>query len=100
MARAIKFGRSVRYLPLIFPGVDIERLKGNSLRVYLEGRLQSVEERLAVLYNYYRRNEQSGARLFSYWENQPPEEEYWDGIFELDYLEATRAALLEAIQAL
>jgi hypothetical protein len=99
MARAIKFGHSACYLPLSFPGVDVERLKGNSLRAYLEIRLQAVEEHLLALYDRYG-GEQGGVWLASYWRGRMPDDEYWDGVFELDYLEATRVALLEALRTL
>jgi hypothetical protein len=98
MARAIRFGRSARYLPLSLPSVDVERLQGNSLRAYLESRLQTVEEHLAALYVRY--GGEQGAMWLAYWGGQLPEEDYWDGIFELDYLEATRAALLEALRTM
>jgi hypothetical protein len=99
MARTIRFGHSARRLPLSLPGVDVERLKGDGLRVYLESRLQNVEERLVTLYDRYG-GEQGAIWLASYWGGQLLEEEYWDGLFELDYLEATRAALLEALRTL
>jgi hypothetical protein len=99
MARAGKFSRSAHHLLLNFPGVDVERLKGNSLRAYLETRLQAVEEHLLTLYDRYG-GEQGEVWLASYWGERVSDDEYWDGVFELGYLEATRAALLEALRSL
>jgi hypothetical protein len=100
MARAITLGRTSHYLPVSVFEADVERLRGNSLRAYLERRLQSIEERLAYLYEHYEAEQGEGWWIAMTWGNQQPDDGYWDGVFELDYLEATRAALLETLRSL
>jgi hypothetical protein len=85
MARAIRGINPIYYTLASLPEVDVERLKKDSLRVYLQNRLRHLEARISI--------------LFSYW-GEESTEELWDNLLELDYLEATREAIIEALEAL
>jgi hypothetical protein len=97
MARAIRGLDPIYYILASLPEVDVERLKKDSLRVYLQNRLRHLEDRISVLSQQYANTEEDGHHL--YW-GEESTEELWDNLLELDYLEATREAIIEALEAL
>jgi hypothetical protein len=96
MARAIRGLDPIYYILASLPEVDVERLKKDSLRVYLQNRLRHLEARISILSQQYE-DEEDYQHL--YWEEENTEE-FWDSLLELDYLEASREAIIEALEAL
>ena len=97
MARAIRGLDSIYYILASLPEVDVERLKKDSLRVYLQNRLRHLEARISILSHQYTDMEEDWQHL--YW-GEDNTEELWDNLLELDYLEATREAIIETLEAL
>jgi hypothetical protein len=97
MARAIRGLDPIYYILASLPRVDIERLKKDSLRIYLQNRLRHLEARISILCQQYANTEEDWQH--SYWVEESTEE-LWDNLLELDYLEATREAIIEALEAL
>lgn len=97
MARAIRGLDPIYYILASLPEVDVERLKKDSLRVYLQHRLQRLEAHISILCQQYEGAEEDCQHLF--WEEESTEE-LWNNLLELDYLEATREAIIEALEAL
>jgi hypothetical protein len=97
MARAIRGLDPIYYILASLPEVDVERLKKDSLRVYLQNRLRHLEARIYTLSQQYMNMEENWQHL--YW-GEEGTEELWDDLLELDYLEATREAIIEALEAL
>ena len=97
MARAIRGLDPVYYILASLPEVDVERLKKDSLRVYLQNRLRYLEARISILSQQYADAEEDWQHW--YW-GEESTEDLWDNLLELDYLEATREAIIEALEAL
>ena len=97
MARAIRGLDPIYYILASLPEVDVERLKKDSLRVYLQNRLRYLEARISVLSRQYADSEEDWQHW--YW-GEESTEDLWDNLLELDYLEATREAIIEALEAL
>lgn len=97
MARAIRGLDPIYYILASLPEVDVERLKKDSLRVYLQNRLRHLEARISILSQQYADAEEDWQRM--YW-GEESTEELWDNLLELDYLEATREAIIETLEAL
>lgn len=97
MARAIRGLDPIYYLLTSLPEVDVERLKKDSIRVYLQERLRHLEDRISTLSQQYMNTGEDWQPLG--W-GEESTEEIWDGLLELDYLEATREAIIEALEAL
>jgi hypothetical protein len=97
MARAIRGLDPIYYILASLPEVDVEHLKKDSLRVYLQNRLRHLEARISILSQQYADMEEDWQHL--YW-GEESTEEFWDNLLELDYLEATREAIIEALEAL
>lgn len=97
MARAIRGLDPIYSILASLPEIDVERLKKGSLRVYLQNRLRHLEARISILSQQYANMEEDGQR--SYW-GEGSTEELWDNLLELDYLEATREAIIETLEAL
>jgi hypothetical protein len=97
MARVIRGLDPVYYILASLPEVDVERLKKDSLRVYLQNRLRHLEARISILSHQYMDMEEDWQHL--YWVEEKTEE-LWDNLLELDYLEATREAIIETLEAL
>jgi hypothetical protein len=98
MARAIRGLDPIYYILASLPEIDIERLKKDSLRVYLQNRLRNLEARISILSQQYANTEEEDWQHL-YW-GEEGTEELWDNLLELDYLEATREAIIEALEAL
>jgi hypothetical protein len=98
MARAIRGLDPIYYILASLPEIDIERLKKDSLRVYLQNRLRNLEARISILSQQYANTEEEDWQHL-YWCEEGTEE-LWDNLLELDYLEATREAIIEALEAL
>jgi hypothetical protein len=78
-------------------GAELERLQGTWLKRYLAHRLQELENEIWTL---------SGPEGNSTWEMQravlqgiPLDDPAWDRWMWLEYLKASRAAVLEALQS-
>ena len=78
-------------------GAELERLQGAGLRRYLIYRLQELEDEIGAL---------SELEVNSTWEMQravlqglPLDDPAWDRWMWLEYLKASRAALLEALHS-
>jgi hypothetical protein len=97
MARAIRGIDPIYYILASLPEVDVERLKKDSLRVYLQNRLRYLEARISILSQQYADEEEDWQHW--YW-GEESTEDLWDNLLELDYLEATREAIIEALEAL
>lgn len=97
MARAIRGLDPIYYILASLPEVDIERLKRDSLRAYLQNRLRHLENHISILSQQYADMEEEWQHL--YW-GEESTGELWDNLLELDYLEATREAIIEALEAL
>ncbi|MDH4136127.1 MAG: hypothetical protein OEW09_05340 [Anaerolineae bacterium] len=97
MARAIRGLDPIYYILASLPEVDVERLKKDSLRVYLQNRLRHLEARISTLSHQHADMEEDWQHL--YW-GEESTEELWNNLLELDYLEATREAIIEALEAL
>ena len=97
MARAIRGINPIYYTLASLPEVDVERLKKDSLRVYLQNRLRHLEARISILSHQYADTEEDQRHL--YW-GEESTEELWENLLELDYLEATREAIIETLEAL
>lgn len=97
MARAIRGLDPIYYILASLPEVDVERLRKDSIRVYLENRLRHLEDRISTLSQQYANTEEDWQRL--YW-GEESTEEIWGNLLELDYLEATREAIIEALEVL
>ncbi len=97
MARAIRGLDPIYYILASLPEVDVERLKKDSLRVYLQNRLRHLEVRISTLSQQYADGGEDWQHL--YW-GEESTEELWNNLLELDYLEATREAIIEALEAL
>ena len=97
MARALP-GASY-YAILSVLGTEVERLNKETLRFYLEQRLRDLEARIHAL------SQQSHAAVWQEWQSSPWDQEIalekiWEGLLELDYLEAVWEAVAEALAAL
>jgi hypothetical protein len=97
MARAIRGINPIYYTLASLPEVDVEHLKKDSLRVYLQNRLRHLEAHISVLSRQYADMEEDWQHL--YW-GEESTEELWENLLELDYLEATREAIIETLEAL
>jgi hypothetical protein len=97
MARAIRGINPIYYTLASLPEVDVERLKKDSLRVYLQNRLRHLEAHISILSRQYADIEEDWQHL--YW-GEESTEELWENLLELDYLEATREAIIETLEAL
>jgi hypothetical protein len=97
MAKAIRGLDPIYYILASLPEVDVERLKKDSLRAYLQNRLRHLEARISTLSHQYADMEEDWQH--SYW-GEESTEELWNNLLELDYLEATREAIIEALEAL
>ena len=97
MARAIRDINPIYYTLASLPEVDVERLKKDSLRAYLQNRLRHLEARISILSHQYADMGEDWQHL--YW-GEESTEELWENLLELDYLEATREAIIEALEAL
>lgn len=97
MARAIRGLDPLYYILASLPEIDVERLKKDSLRVYLQNRLRHLEARISTLSQQYTDTEEDWQHW--YW-GEESTEELWGNLLELDYLEATREAIIEALEAL
>jgi hypothetical protein len=97
MARAIRGINPIYYTLASLPEVDVERLKKDSLRVYLQNRLRHLEAHISILSRQYADIEEDWQHL--YW-GEESTEELWGNLLELDYLEATREAIIETLEAL
>ncbi len=64
MARAIRGLDPTYYILASLPEIDVERLKKDSLRVYLQNRLRRLEDRISIL-SQQRANEEDW--LHWYW---------------------------------
>ena len=73
------------------------RLKKDSIRVYLQNLLRHLEDRISILSQQYVNTEMDRQHL--HW-GEESTEQLWDNLLELDYLEATREAIIEALEAL
>ncbi len=99
MARAMPGIDPVYYALASLPDIDVERLKRDSLRIYLQHRLSYLDQQIAMLVQQADRDVEE--RLGGYYlGGEMAREDLWDELFELDYLEATRAAIVEALNAL
>ena len=98
MARAIRGLDPTYYILASLPEIDVEHLKKDSLRVYLQNRLRHLEARISTLSQQYANMEEENWQHL-YW-GEESTEELWDDLLELDYLEATREAIIEALEAL
>ena len=97
MARAIRGINPIYYTLASLPEVDVEHLKKDSLRVYLQNRLRHLEAHISILSRQYADMEEDWQHL--YW-GEESTEELWENLLELDYLEATRDAIIETLEAL
>jgi hypothetical protein len=97
MARAIRGINPIYYTLASLLELDVECLKKDSLRVYLQNRLRHLEVRISMLSHQYADMEENRQHL--YW-GEESTEELWNDLLELDYLEATREAIIEALEAL
>jgi hypothetical protein len=97
MARAIRGINPIYYTLASLPEVDVEHLKKDSLRVYLQNRLRHLEAYISILSRQYADMEEDWQHL--YW-GEESTEELWENLLELDYLEATREAIIETLEAL
>jgi hypothetical protein len=97
MARAIRGINPIYYTLASLPEVDVEHLKKDSLRVYLQNRLRHLEAHISILSRQYADMEEDWQHL--YW-GEESTEELWENLLELDYLEATREAIIETLEAL
>jgi hypothetical protein len=97
MARAIRGINPIYYTLASLPEVDVEHLKKDSLRVYLQNRLRHLEAHISILSRQYADMEEDWQHL--YW-GEDSTEELWENLLELDYLEATREAIIETLEAL
>ncbi|MFQ6057470.1 MAG: hypothetical protein ACE5MB_01145 [Anaerolineae bacterium] len=95
MARALPGASYFAILSVL--DTDIERLNKEGLRRYLQRRLRHLETRIYLL------SQQCYAAAGPNWGSRPWDqeaEEIWENILELDYLEAVREAVAEALAAL
>jgi hypothetical protein len=98
-------GRSIRgvipvYYPLLYaPANDMERMGRESLRLYLQRRLDHLEDQILSLTQEYDDLMSRGlaARCM---EGEVRESEIWQDILELDYLHATREAIQRTLDSL
>ena len=91
-AKSIPFGLSKR------PALDVERLKGEALKTYLQSKLRELEEQIAAL------SELCGTKLGSDTveraDSAPTAGNHWELLLDLDYLYATRDAIISALSTL
>jgi hypothetical protein len=78
---------------------DVERLNKEGLRIYLENRIRYVQDRIDLLVLKQGQEETASGQDF-FWEDETVDAQYWEDFFELDYLEATRDALMETLAML
>ena len=97
MAKAIRGINPIYYTLASLPEIDVERLKKDSLRIYLQNRLRYLEACISTLSHQYADMEEDWQRL--YW-GEENTEELWDNLLELDYLEATKEAIIETLETL
>jgi len=82
------------------PPMDVERLRGRGMRLYLKQQLRSLEAQIAALSSLARdeASEVQGEKPFL--EGEAARRRKWDKILELEYLEAMREALLDTLARL
>ena len=78
--------------------VDVERLKNRSLQLYLWRSLERVDDQIVATYQKCERMLATGMRR-SCW-TAAEESQLWKELFELDYLESSREAILEVLHNL
>lgn len=72
---------------------DIERMSGAARRRYLQRRLNEIER--MIEYILWQRLEESSA--FASWDATTGHRELWEDIMDLNYLEASRRAILQTL---
>lgn len=99
MARAMPGIDPTYYALASLPDIDIERLKRDSLRIYLRHRLSYLDRRIAMLVQQADWDVEEELGRY-YLGREMSRKDLWDELFELDYLEAARAAIVETLNAL
>ena len=96
MARALPGARTYAILSVL--GTEGRRVNKETLRFYLKQCLRDLEARIWAL------SQQTHAAVWQEWEGNPWDQEtaedIWEGLLELDYLEAVWEAVAEALAAL
>jgi hypothetical protein len=98
MARAVPGANQYMALQMLLE-MDIERLDKTGLRFYLEQRLRHLESRIHALSATYGAMTRSDLQRWL-WTRTPIADAMWEDLFELDYLEAMRQAMFEALAEL
>jgi hypothetical protein len=80
------------------PSIEVERLKGEALKFYLEHRLRELDQQIAILSSSseWRPQSEDGAGE----EPDPAQEDEWELMLDLGYLQASRDAILSALSIL
>jgi hypothetical protein len=76
---------------------DVERMNKASMRLYLQRRLHTIEDRIRVL--SYAQASRSAQAQFA-WNLDQLDADAWDDLLQLDYLETMREAVVEALAVL
>jgi len=80
------------------PSIEVERLKGEALKFYLEHRLRELDQQIAVLSSSSEWRSQSEGVLDE--EPEPAEQGEWEMMLDLGYLQASRDAIISALSIL
>jgi hypothetical protein len=76
---------------------DVERMNKASMRLYLQRRLRTIEDRIRVLSNAQALR---GTQAQFAWNLDQLDADAWDDLLQLDYLETMREAVVEALAVL
>ena len=98
MGRAIRGMNSIACRTTGRPDIDVERLRGEALKMYLEHRLRELDEQIADLSSACERNPTSEPG--STRPSALTQENHWELLLDLSYLCAARDALVSTLNAL
>jgi len=73
--------------------VDVERMDRSARRRYLERRLLEVEMLIDTVLSQH----QASMSAFTLWDIASPDSDLWADAMDLNYLEASRSAILETL---
>ena len=98
MGKAVRGATPIAWGVGCRPSIEVERLKGEALKFYLEHRLRELDRQIAVLSSSGEWRSQSEDSIDE--EPEPAQEEEWELMLDLGYLQASRDAIISALSIL
>jgi hypothetical protein len=80
------------------PSIEVERLKGEALKFYLEHRLRELDQQISMLSSSSEWRSESDDGIDE--EPEPAPQDEWELMLDLGYLQASRDAIISALSIL